>query len=392
MTDRGPASTEAEVNEAQLSQLFSMAEGFVTRGELPSIQVAVARKGRLAGTMAYGNASFAGTTAAVDERTLYSGYSTTKAVVAAAIWLLLEDGVISEGDKVARWIPEFGTNGKEIVEVGQLLTHTAGFPNAPFAVTDWPDRARRLERLASWELEWVPGSQLAYHATSASWVLAELIERCADQPFTRFVRDRVVQPLGLEGFFLGLPSDMNGRVADVVHVGEPPTEQELDNLGLDKSVDRSDDEDYLSGYNRPDWRAIGAPGSGGCTTAASLAMFCQALLSGGVLDGTRVWKEETIASALEVRTQGLTDPMTGNVANKCLGLVIAGDESRMYRGFCPGNSPRAFGHAGVGGQLMWGDPATGLSFALVTNGLVRHPMKMGMRNLMLSSCAVECAK
>lgn len=393
MTETGPDSTAAEVNETQLSQLFSMAEGFVATGAVPSIQVALARHGRLAGVGAFGSAAFSGVSREVDERTLYSGYSTTKGIVASAIWLLLEDGVISEHDKVASWIPEFGTLGKEAVEVGQLLTHTAGFPDAPFAVTDWPDRVRRFERFKSWKLEWEPGTQLAYHATSASWVLAQLIERCADQPFTQFVRERVIQPLGLDGFFLGLPADQNDRVAEVAHVGQAPSEQELENLGLDKSVDKSDDEAYLSGYNRPDWRAVGAPGSGGCTTAASLAMFCQSLLAGGVAaDGSRVWKQDTVDSALSIRTGGLTDPMTSNVANKCLGLVIAGDESRMYRGFCPGNSPAAFGHAGVGGQLMWGDPATGLSFAVVTNGLERHPMRMGMRNLMLSSCAVECAK
>ena len=40
----------------------------------------------------------------------------------------------------------------------------------------------------------------------------------------------------------------------------------------------------------------------------------------------------------------------------------------MERGFAPSASPRAFGHAGAGGQIAWGDPETGLSVGFVTNG------------------------
>lgn len=383
----------AAVDRDRVEGFLATARGFVDRGDVPSIQVALARGNVLAAVGAFGEASFSGENRPVDEHTLYAGYSTTKGLVASTVWRLIEDGVVDEAQAVAEWIPEFATNDKQAVTIRHLLTHSAGFPNAPFGVLEWPDRARRLERFASWRLEWEPGSQVEYHATSASWVLAELIERACDVPYTECIRSRVLEPLGLgDSLFVGLPEDTNSRVAEVVHVGEAPSAAELDNLGLDKSVDKSGDEVYLSGYNRPDWRAVGAPGSGVCATAAGLAMFCQALLSGGVApDGTRVWQADTIASALAVRTDDLTDPMTGALANRCLGLVVSGDESRMYRGFCPANSPTAFGHAGVGGQLMWGDPATGLSFAVLTNGLERNPMRMGMRNLMLSSQAAECA-
>jgi CubicO group peptidase (beta-lactamase class C family) len=50
-------------------------------------------------------------------------------------------------------------------------------------------------------------------------------------------------------------------------------------------------------------------------------------------------------------------------------------------------SPRAFGHAGAGGQIAWADPATGLSFCYLTNGLDAHVVRQGRRAHALSSRA-----
>ena len=81
----------------------------------------------------------------------------------------------------------------------------------------------------------------------------------------------------------------------------------------------------------------------------------------------------------------LIDPMTGAPAHRTLGLVLAGDPSTaMLRGFASTTSPGTFGHMGAGGQVAWADPATGLSFAYLTNGLDRNPIRMGARGLSLS--------
>ncbi len=388
-----PDPVSAGVNPLKLSRFLDTAEGFVSSGSLPSIQVALAREGEIVARGAFGRARFGNAEHEVDHDTLYNAYSTTKPLIASAIWAMIEDGAVSEDDAVGRWVPQFATGPKSNVTIRHLLTHTAGFPDAAFDVLDWPSPSKRRARFASWELEWEPGSRLAYHATSASWVLAELIEQVTDRPFTEFVATRVLERLTLSGWYLGLPLEQNSQVADVVHVGDAPDLAALESLGLDRSVDRSGDESYLEGYNNSEWRGVGAPGSGSCATASALALFAQAIIHRGELrGGGRAWSAATLADALRVRTGELRDPMTSAVANRSLGLVIAGDESRMYRGFCADNSPQSFGHAGVGGQLMWGDPESGLSFAVLTNGLERNPMMMGMRNLMLSSQAAECTR
>ncbi len=104
-------------------------------------------------------------------------FSATKPVVAGAIWVLIGEGKLDPAQRVAELIPEFATNGKDVITVEQVMLHTSGFPHVPFVPLDWDDRERRLARFADWRCNWEPGTRFEYHPTSADWVLAELIER-----------------------------------------------------------------------------------------------------------------------------------------------------------------------------------------------------------------------
>ena len=74
-----------------------------------------------------------------------------------------------------------------------------------------------------------------------------------------------------------------------------------------------------------------------------------------------------------------------------LGIVIAGDETRNFRGFGHTNSPLAFGHNGAGGQLAWVDPATGISLAYLTSAHDRNEIRQGRRGVAISSLAASLA-
>ena len=82
--------------------------------------------------------------------------------------------------------------------------------------------------------------------------------------------------------------------------------------------------------------------------------------------------------------------MIRRLANRSLGLVIAGDSDRTFRGFGHTNSSRTFGHMGAGGQVAWADPETGISFGYCTNGCDRNPLRQGRRGVGLSSRAASC--
>jgi CubicO group peptidase (beta-lactamase class C family) len=379
------------IDPQSLGRLVEQAAEAVRRDGLPSAQIALACGGELVALCTFGSADREGRRPASND-TLYAAFSTTKAVMASAAWILLQEGRLRLDECVADAIPEFAANGKQNVRVEHLLTHTAGFPYALFDPLEWDDREKRLARFASWRLDWEPGSRFEYHPSSGMWVVAELIERRAGVDYRAFVRDRIARPLGLANLHLGLPAGLDERVAEVVHVGDPLSDDELEAVGLRIPREFVGDERSLSSMNRPDLRAVGSPGGGGIMNAGDLALFYQALLNDGrAAEGSPVWKPDVLDAARRVRTGELVDRMVGQPANRGLGVVIAGGESRAFRSFAPSNSPRAFGHPGAGGQIAWADPAIGLSFVFLTNGMDRNPLRMGVRGIALSKRAVKCA-
>ena len=375
---------DAGIDSERLEAVFARAKRDVEGGVLPSAQVAVARQGKVAGVRTFGSAVQGGEERPATDATLYCIYSCTKAVVGAAVWLLFEEGLLRLDERVADIIPEFGTNGKEVVTVEQVLLHTAGFPYAPYGPDRWHTREALLQAFASWRLTWEPESRFEYHATSAHWVLAEVIERRTGSDYRSFIRERVTGPMGLDELFVGLPEEYDSRVADVRYVAEavePPG-------GWGEVTPQA-----ILRFNEPRVRRVGVPGGGGIASAAELALLYQPLINGGLtLDGTRIMKPETIDFATTVRTdERHRTPVIDVPVNRGLSIVVAGGDGNAHmRGFGRTVSPRAFGHGGAGGQIGWGDPETGISLGYCTDGFVDW-MTLGRRITALSSLAAVCA-
>lgn len=378
MADSDSLGLDARSVEA----LLTRARREVDEGLLPGVQVALARHGRIGVLASFGEAR---------DDSLICLFSATKAITSAAAWLLLQEGRLDLHVPVAEVIPEFASNGKDAVTVEQLFVHTAGFPNAPFAPLDWLDPQRRLERFAQWRLDWPPGSRFEYHATSSMWVIAELMERLSGCSYRDFLRQRLCEPLGLDELYVGLPEALNHRVLDNVHVGDALISEDYRRLGLPEPPQTEVTEEAILDFNRPEIRAVGVPGGGAIASAAELALFYQALLHGG-LAGHRLWTDDTLQRVRRIRSGDLRDPVLGYRAERGLGIIVAGDEQRSFRGFGKTNSPLAFGHNGAGGQLAWADPATGLSLAYCTNGHDRNAVRQGRRGVAIGSLAAQCVR
>ncbi len=371
------------IDSERLEAVFARAKRDVDEGVLPSAQVAVARRGKVAGVRTFGSAVQGGAERPATDETLYCIFSCTKAVVAAAVWLLFEEGLLRLEERVAEIIPEFATNGKDIITVEQVLLHIAGFPLAPYNPEGWTDRSKRLEAFARWRLNWEPGSRFEYHATSAHWVLVEIIERRTCIDYRTFIRERVCDPMGLDELFVGMPEEYDGRVAKVGYVSEP-----VEPPGGWGEVTP----DAILRLSSPEAWRIGLPGGGGIASAAELALFYQPLVNGGeTADGTRILKAETIEFATKVRTKDHhRDPLLDIPVNRGLSVIVAGDDGNAnLRGFGKVASPRAFGHGGAGGQVAWGDPETGISVGYCTNGFA-DVLTEGRRVTAISSLAASC--
>jgi len=331
------------IDRTRLGLFLTRVRFEVEQGVIPSAQVAVARHGRLVAFETYGDAT---------NDNLYITQSVGRNVVAATVWKLLGDGVLAVDEKVADVIPEFGTNGKDVVTLEHVLTHTAGFPFAPLGYPKMLDRSTRLAAFERWRLDSPPGSRLQFHLTSAAWVIAELVERTTGVTFADYLRTEIVEPLGL-GFVLPLPEEQFHEVLAVpVAVDRTSDEQEVDPWGPW----------YLA---NPEVLAGGEPSHSIVGTAADLVMLFQALFHSGL------WDRETVDDAIRIRVSEAPygeqiyggGTAISNVGLFCMVTGEVGGTQTPRTG-----SARTFGHQGAPNQMAFMDPDTGTSFAFLTNG------------------------
>jgi CubicO group peptidase (beta-lactamase class C family) len=387
-------AAEVDLNPDKVQALMDRAERDVKEGVLPACQVAIARKGKIAAMRTFGRAVQGGVEKPATDETVFVAMSATKAITSSALWLLIQEGKISPADKIVKYVPEYGTNGKESTTIEHLLIHTAGIPAAPGSFKDWGDRKRRLERFAQWRPVNPPGEKFIYHIHANYWPIAEAIDRITGKRLGEFVRERIAEPLGLPDLRIGLPRPIQQRMADVKWVGEPAKEEEYRKLGVTppRANLESISEDAVLEMNDPKLREMDFPAGGLMTTAGDIALFYQALLNDGkAYDGTHIWQSEMLREARRIRSGNLIDPARGITANRALGIVIAGADGKAnLRGFGRTNSAEAFGPPGFGGQIGWADPATGISFGYLTNGYDRNDLREGRRSVAVCSLAGAC--
>ncbi|MEH6549121.1 MAG: serine hydrolase domain-containing protein [Pseudomonadales bacterium] len=366
------------LDKNRIEDLLRKAEKGVTEGPLPSIQLALAKDDKLAVFSSFGDS---------DNSQRYNIFSCTKALVASAIWLLMSKGKVDIHQQVCEFIPEFSDNGKGLVTIEQLLCHTAGFPNAPLGPPTWLTREGRLKKMQSWRLNWEPASRMEYHSSSAHWVLAEIIQAATSMDYREYITTEILRPLGLKNLQLGVPLEQQANITTLCSVGSPPSKEELKKLfGVAMEWPEISNEALLR-FNEAETRALGVPGGGGVSNAAAVALFYQSLLHnpGGL------WDPEILADATSTIRVELKDPATGVAANRGLGVVIAGDDGQAgRRGMAKNVSATSFGHQGVGGQIAWADPLSGISFCVLTNGLDANPIRSAQFGAKLSTLAARC--
>ena len=378
-----PADTGFDL--AALDTLRAKVRQQVDEGRMPACQFAFAIDGQLAVFESFGTAT---------PTTRFNVFSATKAFIGGVVWQLIGEGRLTPATRAIELIPGFGTQGRTPewmaeVTLEHLLTHTSGFPYAPLGPPRWDTRESRLEVFSRWYSGAEPGTSFVYHPTAAHWVVAEMIEAIEGRDYRRVVAERIIEPLGLRSFSVGAPPQDQDGIAELSIVGEPATYEEMAALlgDFDASLLDEVSPTILMAFNDPAVRAVGVPGGGGIGTAADLAMYYQALLH----DPDGLWDPEVLADATGHIRCTLPNPMTGVASNRSLGLVIAGDDGLgAFRGMGPTVSPTAFGHNGAAGQIVWGDRANGVSFALTTSGIDPHYLREAKRIASLGAKAGLC--
>jgi CubicO group peptidase (beta-lactamase class C family) len=364
------APAQLRLHAGSLDRMCAIIQQHIDAGLHPGGQVAVLRHGKVALFRTFGQARIEPEKVAATDRTIWRIYSNTKMLTATCIWILAEEGALTFHDKVSLHIPEFARHGKGDITIHQLLSHRAGFPFAgmevPPAVYEDHELMRRM--VCDFTLEWTPGTRVRYHHQSAHWIAAALIETLTKTDYRKFLRSRVIEPLGLgDELFVGVPAEANARAADV-HDAAPDG----------KSHIRQPKE------NEPSFRAAGTPASGGMATARALAAYYQMLVQGGSLNGRRIVSPRMVQYVTRNFTGDDIDHAYAMPMHRGLGPHSRGTTAQII-GLGTIAGPRTFGHGGVGTSYAWGDPDSGVSFAFVSNS--RLPNAQNQHRLeRLSNC------
>jgi CubicO group peptidase (beta-lactamase class C family) len=294
--------------------------------------------------------------------TLQLVFSTTKAVTATCVHLLVQRGVLDLDERVATYWPEFAAAGKADIPLHWVLSHQAGLA----AVTGEVD----LDDVLGWHgvvgaissqaPVWEPGTTHGYHARSFGWILGEVVRRVTGRSIGRFFAEEIAEPFELD-FFIGLPASELLRVARTYPpVIEPEVKELMDSfMGADTLLGQvlsgpSDLFAYDDRWNRQEMLAAEMPSSNGIGTARAIARMHSALI--GEVDGRRILNADTIRRATEVQASG-PDHVIGLPMSYGLGYMTPPP-------LCP---PGSFGHAGAGGSLGIADPDGEWSMGYVMN-------------------------
>jgi D-alanyl-D-alanine carboxypeptidase len=134
--------------------------------------------------------------------TVYRIGSITKQFTAAAILQQVERGKISLDDDIAKFVPEYSSQGKRVT-VRQLLNHTSGIRN----INDLGDAFSRaltldlpqkdvLALVRDQPFDFEPGSRWRYNNTGY-FLLGVILERVTGQPYADYIRQELARPAGL---------------------------------------------------------------------------------------------------------------------------------------------------------------------------------------------------
>ena len=170
-------------------------------GSSPGVAVAVVKDGQVAFMDGFGLADLE-TGAPIDARSQFRLASVSKQFVGTAILLLAEDGVLDYDDPITRYLPELSRIGEGIT-IRQLLQHTGGLPDYYEALTaatgdEWPTNEDAVEFFADWGEPLFPPGERWEYSNPGYEMLAAIVARATEMPFSAFMDERIFEPLGMK--------------------------------------------------------------------------------------------------------------------------------------------------------------------------------------------------
>jgi len=342
---------------------LDLVQGWCDSGELPSAGLIAGRGEDVTEAHFFGKQTPADDSPPIRKDAIFLVASITKPVVATAILMLVERGLIVLGDRVEEYVPEFRGKKKRGITLRHLLTHTSGLPdmlpnnrelreaNSPFS--------QFIAEICDVTPDFPPGRGLQYQSMGIA-MLGEIIKRVSGKSHSEFVREDILRPLGMHDSELGAP--------DLWYDGPDPVIRRVVELKVPEDQQTAVDWNWNSRY----WLQFGAPWGGLLTTPADLSRFARMMLNGGEWNGVRLLSPATIAEATRSQINGL--PELPETDRRCKPWGYG------WKMLWPGRSenfgdllsPETYGHWGSTGSLLWIDPRS-RTFLIFLTSLPQDP-------------------
>lgn len=374
-----PAEDVSPIESGMDARIDAALSGMVERGELAGASALVWKDDEEVYFGAFGMADVEADRP-MQRDTLVRLYSMTKPVTGVALMTLHEQGMFRLDDPLSKYFPEFegiqvyaGVDeaGNPVFEESEreplvldIMRHTAGLTNGwdddtvvgiRFRDLDPFDPTKDLQQMAgevaSVPLLYQPGERWLY--SPAVDLQAALVERLTGRSYWDYLRETVLDPLGMHDTAYFVPEDKRDRMAMVYVVNGPGdfVPEDPDEYGMRLP--------FIEGGMTPG-------GYGLVSTLDDYMRFARMLVNEGELDGVRILKPETVRlMATDHMPDTVTDtywlPGKGQVGfglDFAVRIAPPVDETEKY------GVPGEFFWDGRASTLFWVDPENDLTAVL----------------------------
>ena len=278
----GSPATRPAAAVAPLDGFDAYVAKAVADWKVPGFAIAVVKDGKVVLSKGYGVRE-AGKPEAVDEHTLFAIGSTTKAMTAALIGMLVDERKLAWDDPVVKHLPWFQLKDPAVTReltIRDLLTHRGGLGNADFL---WYGRdttpQQILERVRLLEPAYSLRSGFVYHNVMYA-AAGRVIEAASARTWTDMIRTRIFEPLGMRDSAATLALVPKGANVASPHYTLRERVVVVENMPVD---------------------SVAAAGSV-WSSVDDMSKWLQFLLDGGVADGKRLLSERTVAELFRPQT------------------------------------------------------------------------------------------
>jgi CubicO group peptidase (beta-lactamase class C family) len=353
-----------------VNTIWSGVENLYRTGLHPAISFCLRRRGQIVIKRAIGHSCGNGPDeapgtekTAVSTDTPFCLYSTSKAITAMLVHLLAERKKIRLDETISRYIPEFAENGKEDVTVRHAMTHQGGFPSLPRkskpdSICDFD---AMVKMLCESRPEYPAGRHVAYHPVSCGFILGEIVKRVSGKNLQTFLKEEIQKPLGLKYFNYGISDNEIKNVAVNYFTGLPvpfPV-----GYFCRKGAGGNWNE-FIEISNKRRFYKTVIPAVNLTATADEMSLFFQMLLNGGDLNGTRIFKPETVRQAVKPARKQVIDRTIFLPMRYSAGMMLGNNPVGLYGPF----TREVFGHWGFVNIFCWADPSRDTVVAMLNSG------------------------